>query len=94
MKRSVTLLLAALLTLCSLTGCAEKTALDPKEPVTLTLWHVYGEQADSPMNRLVEEFNSTVGQEKGIIVTVTNVSSSSKITAQLQEAMSGKPGAP
>jgi multiple sugar transport system substrate-binding protein len=94
MKRSLTLLLAAPLLLFSLSGCAEKTALDPKKPVTLTLWHVYGEQADSPMNRLVEEFNSTVGQEKGIIVTVTNVSSSSKITAQLQEAMSGKPGAP
>ena len=94
MKRSLTLLLTALLLLFSLSGCAEKTALDPKKPVTLTLWHVYGEQADSPMNRLVEEFNSTVGQEKGIIVTVTNVSSSSKITAQLQEAMSGKPGAP
>ena len=94
MKRSLTLLLSALLLLFSLSGCAEKTALDPKKPVTLTLWHVYGEQADSPMNRLVEEFNSTVGQEKGIIVTVTNVSSSSKITAQLQEAMSGKPGAP
>ena len=78
-------MLSALLLLFSLSGCAEKTALDPKKPVTLTLWHVYGEQADSPMNRLVEEFNSTVGQEKGIIVTVTNVSSSSKITAQLQE---------
>ena len=94
MKRSLTILLAALLLLCGLTGCAEKTLLDPKEPVTLTLWHVYGEQADSPMNRLVEEFNSTVGQEKGIIVTITNVSSTSKITAQLKEAMSGKPGSP
>ena len=41
MKRFLTLLLAALLTLCSLPGCAEKTALDPKAPVTLTLWPVY-----------------------------------------------------
>ena len=65
MKRSLTLLLSALLLLFSLSGCAEKTALDPKKPVTLTLWHVYGEQADSPMNRLVEEFNLNCTQENG-----------------------------
>ena len=94
MKRYLSILLAAALLVCSLAGCGEKTTLDPDESVTLTLWHVYGEQADSPMNRLVEEFNSTVGHEKGIIVTVTNVTSTSKISAQLEEALSGNPSAP
>jgi len=94
MKRTISIMLAMLLMLGSLAGCAEETTLKPDDPVTLTMWHVYGEQADSPMNRLVEEFNATVGQEKGILVTVTNVTSTSKISAQLEEAMSGKPDAP
>lgn len=45
----------------------------------LTMWHVYGEQSDSPMNRLIEEFNQTVGMEKGIIINVTGMSNASYI---------------
>ena len=94
MKRLFFIILSVILIFSGLTGCGEKTTLDPNEPVTLSMWHVYGEQADSPMNRLVEEFNATVGQEKGVLVTVTNVTSTSKISAQLEEAMADKPDAP
>lgn len=91
MKRLFSLvLLAALL----LTGCTSHAALSPANPVTLTLWHVYGEQAAAPMNPLVEQFNATVGQEKGITIVVTNVTSSSKISGQLKDARDGVPGAP
>jgi len=93
MKRIFSIIIALLL-LCSFTGCTEKSELDPDDPTTLTMWHVYGEQADSPMNRLVDEFNATLGQEKGIIVTVTNMTSTSKIGAQLQDAVSDAPDAP
>lgn len=41
----------------------------------MTLWHTYGGQADSPMNRLVSEFNKTVGKEKGIVISVKLMSS-------------------
>lgn len=80
--------------LLNMTGCSKSSTLSPDNPVTLTFWHVYGEQASSPMNRMVEEFNATVGQEMGILVTVTNVSSTSKIGAQLLDAQAGTPGAP
>ena len=93
MKRFVSLLVSAVLLMLLLTGCAENTSLSPSDPVTVTLWHVYGEQADSPMNRLVEEFNSSVGLEKGIVVSVTNVTGSSKISGQLEAAIAGTPGA-
>ncbi len=86
--------LAVIILAVMLTGCSGKSNLSPDDPVTLTMWHVYGEQADSPMNRLVEEFNSTVGKEKGIIINVTNVTSSSKISGQLDAALAGGPGAP
>nr|MBQ4319137.1 extracellular solute-binding protein [Clostridia bacterium] len=83
----------SLILLLGLTGCGSDTLLDPDNPVTLSYWHVYGEQADSPMNSLVEEFNSTVGLEKGIVVTVTNVTNTSKIGGQLKAALNNEPGA-
>ena len=81
------LLLSALL--FTLSGCGEKSLLHKKEPVSLTFWHVYGEQAGSPMDLLVQEFNRTVGQELGVQVKVTGTSSASKIGGYLKEAQSG-----
>ena len=93
MKKTLALLLAFTFALLCFSGCSEKSLLDPDEPVTLTLWHTYGEQADSPMNRLVSEFNKTVGKEKGIVISVKLMSSAGKIGGQLAEAQSGAPGA-
>lgn len=85
-----------LMLLCAagLIGCKSETTLSPATPVTLTMWHVYGEQADSPMNRLVDQFNETVGKETGIIIDVTVVTNSSKLGPQLLDAHANKPGAP
>ena len=70
-----------------------KTLLDPKKPTTLTMWHVYGEQVNSPMNEIVEQFNSTVGKDKGIIIDVTLMSNASQIGKKLKDAQTGKAGA-
>ncbi len=94
MKRAFFCLLIASLLLSSLTGCSQSALLDAQKPVTLTMWHMYGEQADSSMDRLVEEFNATLGSEKGVIIKVTNVSSTNKLTGQLLQARSEAPGAP
>lgn len=91
--RVVVALFAGLCLILSLAACSEKTLLDPKEPITLTMWHVYGEQADSPMNRLIEEFNSTLGREKGIIINVSLMSSTAQIGEKLLTAQSGEAGA-
>lgn len=93
MKKIISLaLIVFILSLC-FCGCSEKTLLDPKKPVTLTLWHTYGEQTDSPMNRLVEEFNQTVGKEKGIVISVELMTVAAKIGNRLTEAKNGIPGA-
>lgn len=94
MKRRFYLFLTGLMILFVLSGCSKKSTLDPQKPVTLTLWHVYGEQADSPMNRLVEEFNQTAGQEKGIIINVTLMANASSIGTKLLDAQKGTPGVP
>lgn len=38
-----------------LAGCGEQTTLDPNNPVTLSFWHVYGEQADALMRQQEKE---------------------------------------
>lgn len=93
MKKLVTLLLIGVFLLTSLTACADKTTLDPENPVTLTMWHVYGEQADSPMNRLVEEFNRTVGKDEGIIINVSLMSSATQISEKILAAKNDEAGA-
>jgi len=81
MKRQLTaLFLSISMLLLLLTGCAGSSAkLGPKNPVTLTMWHVFGSQTESPMNDMVEEFNHTAGKEKGITINITSVSNSSDI---------------
>ena len=85
------LLLIFSISICCLSGC-KKSELDKNKPVTLTMWHVYGEQADSPMNRLIDEFNETVGMKKGIIINVTAMSNASKIGEKLLDAHNKIPG--
>ena len=95
MKKILSFLLMLALSLCGLVACKnDNTLLDPDKPVTLTMWHVYGEQADSPMNKYIEEFNRTVGKEKGIIISVTMMSNASQIGDKLVEAQADKLGAP
>ena len=94
MKKILAVLMIFLTMLGCITGCGEKSELSPNDPVTLTLWHVYGEQASSPMNLLVNEFNQTVGREKGIIINVTSTTNASKVGPELLDAQTGHPGAP
>ena len=97
MKKIISYLLILTIILFACSGCrnmdSKKTLLDPSNPVSLSIWHVYGEQADAPMNLLIDEFNDTVGKDKGIQVRVTNVTGTSKILAQLLDAQAGNPGA-
>ena len=94
MKKALSLILAGLLLLLSLTGCSQKTKLDPDDPVTLTMWHVYGSQTESPMNDSINEFNRTVGKEKGVVINVVSISSSSAIDEALTAAAKNTPGVP
>ena len=87
-RRTMTPILATIIFAACLVGCSKKA----DEPVTLTMWHVYGEQASSPMDALVEEFNSTIGQEKGIIINVTANSNATAIGQALLDAQARKSG--
>lgn len=93
MRRFLFSFLSTALLLCTLAGCADKTDLDPDDPVTLTMWHVYGSQTESPLNDIIEEFNQTEGAGQGIIIDVTSVTNSADIDEALIAAAGGQPGA-
>lgn len=77
-----------------LTGCQNENSLSPRNPVTLTVWHNYGGQMKNTMDEMVDEFNATVGAERGIILSVTSISGSATLHEKLTMAAKGDPGAP
>lgn len=93
MKKRISML-AALTLAASLVLCLAACGEEKSEPVTITLWHVYGGEVTSPMNALVDEFNLTVGQEQGIRVRVDSVSNSGVIHESVLAAAYDDPGAP
>ncbi|MGI6070221.1 MAG: extracellular solute-binding protein [Blautia sp.] len=52
-------------------GCSKSASgkLDPDNPVSITVWHYYNGNQQEAFDQLVDEFNSTVGKEKGVYVT-------------------------
>ena len=89
MKRFLTILLCLAL-LLSAAGCK---AAREEQPITLTIWHIYGGQTDSPLNDLIEEFNQTVGKEQNIAVQVTSVTNTNTIHEGVLAAANDDPGA-
>ena len=92
-KRIFTLMLAAFCLLSLLSGCASPDKPSSEDPVTLSMWHVYGSQTKSPLNTAIDEFNNTVGKENGITVNVVSVTSSSAIDKALAASANSEPGA-
>lgn len=93
MKKILSIILTFAITAVWLTGCLDKTKPDADNPVTLTMWHVYGSQTKSPLNDAIDQFNDTVGRENGITVNVVSVTSSSAIDKALSASANGEPGA-
>ena len=89
-RRSCIILLIAALLFC--TSCSN-TSKNEEIPTTITVWHVYGGQTDSPLNDLIEQFNQTVGKEQQINVQVTSVSNTNTIHELVLSSANGEPGA-
>jgi multiple sugar transport system substrate-binding protein len=93
-KKYIAALIGVAMFIILLCGCgAESVRLNPKTPLSLTLWHNYGGQMQSSMDELIDEFNMTIGREKGIIVSVTAVSAMKEQEERLAMIAAGDPGA-
>ena len=93
MKKVLMAILALFILIAPASGCKDKTMPKPENPVTLNIWHVYGSQTKSPLNDVIDEFNSTVGKDNGITINVISVTSSSAIDKALYSSANGEPGA-
>lgn len=70
-----------------------KVKLDPDNPVSLTVWHYYNGAQQATFDTLVEEFNATVGKEKGIYVEEYSQGSVYDLEQAVQSAIKGEVGA-
>lgn len=64
-----------------------------KDPITLNIWHVYGEQTNSPLNDMIDLFNKTEGKRLGINVEVSFVSNTNRIHDAVIASSYHEPGA-
>ena len=79
----------------SLAGCGASQSGGPAdvEPVQLTVWTYYnGDQLES-FNKLVEDFNATVGKEQNITVENCSQGNVNDLEAQVMASAQGKVGA-
>lgn len=91
-KALLSVLCAASLTFV-VAGCGNDTPLDPKNPTSITVWTYYNGDQLSAFDRLVDEFNETVGAEKGIIVKSVSQGSVNDLEANVLAAVQGEVGA-
>ncbi|MFQ9681222.1 MAG: hypothetical protein ACLRZH_15075 [Ruthenibacterium lactatiformans] len=94
-KRIAALCLAAAL---FLTGCASgasgSAAFSPENPVTVTVWHYYNGPQQQAFADLVNEFNETVGREKGIAVQQSSQATVTDLETSVLAAANREVGAP
>lgn len=97
-KKIIALVSAAALTL-SLAACGGSAASESKaktnaKPVTITVWTYYNGDQLETFNKLVDEFNATVGKEQNITVEASSQGSVNDLETNVLAAAEGKVGAP
>lgn len=79
-------------------GCGKSSStasenLDPKNPTTITIWNYYNGDQLAVFEHIIDEFNSTVGAEKGIVAVTVSQGDISTLADSLLDSASGKAGA-
>ena len=96
-KKGCLLLALLLIMVMALSGCQNsgfEGKLDAKNPVSIEIWHYYNGPQKTEFDRLVTEFNETVGKEKGIIVEAFSQGNSiSALVEKVMDAANKKVGA-
>jgi multiple sugar transport system substrate-binding protein len=82
-----------LMTGCKSDAAADSGTLDPKNPVTVTIWNYYNGDQLEAFEQLVEDFNSGIGAEKGIVALSVSQADISTLADSLLDSVHGKAGA-
>lgn len=87
-----TLTLGTLLSGCEKSQSSDEYGLDAENPITIRVWHYYNGVQQSQFDNMVNEFNQTVGYEKGIIVESSASSSISELSSSVLSSLNGEVG--
>ena len=95
MKKILAVILSTALLLTTLGGCGKngKTVkLDPKNPVSINIWHYYNGAQKNAFDELIKEFNETLGVEQGIVVEAVNQGDVTQLTQSIIDSANNKVG--
>lgn len=98
MKKKIVGCLISMLSVAFLIGgCAgdsqKNEKLDAKNPVTITIWHYYNGAQLEAFDSLVNEFNETIGKEKGVLVESSSQGNVTDLENNVLDAANRKVGA-
>ena len=82
----------ALLGTAVLTACSGAEKVKSNTPVQITMWNYYNGAQKEEMDRLVQEFNDTVGLEQKIVVESVSKGSVSELEDAVRDSTDGKTG--
>lgn len=90
--RTISILICVLI----ITGCGtspkNKYGLDKEMPVAVEIWHYYNGVQKIEFDKMVNEFNNTVGKDGGIIVEAFNQGSVNELTDKIIDTANKKVG--
>lgn len=91
----VALIMGMTLSGCGTYGNSQTTGkkADSEEPVVVTVWNYYNGQQLKAFDQLVEEFNDSVGKEKGIIVEGHSLGNVTDLEKSVMDSVNEKVGA-
>ncbi|MGM9605848.1 MAG: ABC transporter substrate-binding protein, partial [Faecousia sp.] len=96
-RRIASFLCAAVLAVTCLGGCGKqesaKSLLDPKNPISISIWNYYNGAQLAAFNEMVDSFNETRGKELGIVVSSVSQGSVNDLHTNTVNAITGKVGA-
>lgn len=78
---------------CGAGGNSKSSELDPSNPVVVTVWNYYNGDQLAAFEQLVEDFNSTVGTEKGIVIMSVSQGDINTLADSLLDSVNKKAGA-
>lgn len=74
-------------------GSVKKVKLDPDNPTKVTIWHYYNGDQLEAFNKLIDEFNDSVGKKEGIYVEGANFGTVNELKEGIVASVKHRTGA-
>lgn len=93
-RKIISALLAGAMVIGTAVGCSNDSLLNKNDPVTITIWHYYNDSVKTSFDNMIDEFNETVGAEKGIVIETSNYGTVSALEEAVHASMNHEVGSP